>query len=88
MTDNIRVFELPDLGEGLVEARIAKFLIAVGDRVKRFDTVAEVDTDKATVEINVPWSGVVHRLVATEGDYVEVGMPVIEVLIDAAPEAA
>jgi pyruvate/2-oxoglutarate dehydrogenase complex dihydrolipoamide acyltransferase (E2) component len=82
--DNLRIFELPDLGEGLVEAQIEKLLIGEGDLVRRFDLVAEVNTDKATVEINIPWSGRITRIFVSEGDYLAVGAAILEVALESA----
>jgi pyruvate dehydrogenase E2 component (dihydrolipoamide acetyltransferase) len=86
-SDNVRVFNLPDVGEGLVEARIVTILVSEGQQVKRFDTIMEVETDKSTVDLSIPWTGTVTRIHAQEGDYVDVGKPLVEVELAAGAEA-
>jgi pyruvate dehydrogenase E2 component (dihydrolipoamide acetyltransferase) len=66
-------FRLPDLGEGLVEGEIVKWLVTVGDFVKEGEPFVQVETDKALVEIPSPTTGVVLALLAKEGDRVGVG---------------
>ncbi len=79
----IKVFNLPDVGEGLVEARIDDIKVAVGDEVKRFDVIADVETDKAVVELSAPWAGTIHRICCEVDEYVEVGKPVMEFAVAA-----
>jgi len=81
----IRQFKLPDLGEGLTEGDILKWTVAVGDTVDVNDTIAEVETVKAAVELPSPWAGVVTALHAAEGETVPVGTAIIS--IDVAPGA-
>jgi pyruvate dehydrogenase E2 component (dihydrolipoamide acetyltransferase) len=81
----IRQFKLPDLGEGLTEGDILKWTVAVGDTVDVNDTIAEVETVKAAVELPSPWAGVVTALHAAEGETVPVGNAIIS--IDVAPGA-
>jgi pyruvate dehydrogenase E2 component (dihydrolipoamide acetyltransferase) len=66
-------FRLPDIGEGLAEAEVAKWLVAVGDRVKEDQPVVEMMTDKASVELPSPGAGTVVEQVAAEGDVVKTG---------------
>ena len=66
-------FRLPDIGEGLAEAEVAKWLVAVGDRVAEDQPVVEMTTDKATVELPSPGAGVVVEQRAAEGDVVKTG---------------
>ena len=66
-------FRLPDIGEGLAEAEVAKWLVAVGDRVTEDQAVVEMMTDKATVELPSPAAGVVAEQLAAEGDVVKTG---------------
>jgi pyruvate dehydrogenase E2 component (dihydrolipoamide acetyltransferase) len=66
-------FKLPDIGEGLAEAELAKWLVAVGDRVAEDQPVVEMMTDKASVELPSPGAGVVVEQRAAEGDVVKVG---------------
>ncbi|WJL95486.1 dihydrolipoamide acetyltransferase family protein [Microbacterium sp. ET2] len=73
----IQEFRLPDLGEGLPEAELVQWLVAEGDRVALNQTIAEVETAKAVVELPSPHAGVVQVLHAAAGDVVEVGSPLI-----------
>lgn len=66
-------FKLPDLGEGLTEGEIARWLVAEGQEVKEDDPLVEIQTDKTTVEIPSPAAGVVSRILVGEGDVVPVG---------------
>jgi pyruvate/2-oxoglutarate dehydrogenase complex dihydrolipoamide acyltransferase (E2) component len=66
-------FRLPDVGEGIANAEIIAWQVAVGDRVREHQDLVEIQTDKATVVIPCPASGVVARLCAAEGDTVDVG---------------
>ena len=70
-------FKLPDPGEGLVEATITQWKVAVGDTVQTNDIVVEVETAKSLVELPIPWAGTVTEILAQEGDEVEVGTPII-----------
>lgn len=71
------VFKLPDLGEGLVEAEIAEWMVRVGDHVEEEDAIAAMLTDKAAVELTAPVSGRVVSLAGEVGDTVAVGLPLI-----------
>ena len=66
-------FKLPDIGEGIAEGEIVKWLVQVGDTVKEHQSVVEVMTDKATVEVPAPAAGTIQELRAKEGDTVPVG---------------
>lgn len=79
-----RVFRLPDLGEGLTEAGLVQWLVAVGDTIATDQAIAEVETAKSVVELPSPFAGVVVALHGTPGDTIDVGAPVLEV---ADPEA-
>jgi 2-oxoisovalerate dehydrogenase E2 component (dihydrolipoyl transacylase) len=81
----IKEFPLPDLGEGLVEGEILKWLVAVGDTIELNQPIVEVETAKAAVEIPAKWAGKVHAIHHQEGTTVEVGMPSIS--IDTDPDA-
>ncbi|MGY2093193.1 dihydrolipoamide acetyltransferase family protein [Nocardia gipuzkoensis] len=74
-----QVFRLPDLGEGLTEAEILQWRVAVGDNVRIDQIVAEVETAKAAVEVPVPFEGIVVELHGKEGQTLEVGSPLITV---------
>jgi pyruvate/2-oxoglutarate dehydrogenase complex dihydrolipoamide acyltransferase (E2) component len=66
-------FKLPDLGEGLTEGEVAKWLVAEGDEVAEDAPLVEIQTDKTTVEIPSPAAGKVARILVPEGDVVPVG---------------
>jgi pyruvate dehydrogenase E2 component (dihydrolipoamide acetyltransferase) len=78
---------LPDLGEGLTEATLVAWRVAVGDAVAVDQVVAEVETAKATVELPAPHAGVVVELHAAEGDEIKVGAPLLALDSDAATDA-
>ena len=58
---------MPDLGEGVAEGEIVRWLVAVGEEVAEDDLLVEIQTDKATVEVPSPAAGVVSRILAEEG---------------------
>ncbi len=66
-------FKLPDLGEGITEAEIRKRLVKEGDSVEEHQSVVEVETDKAVVEVPSPRKGHVSRILRGEGEIVKVG---------------
>ena len=70
-------FKLPDLGEGLTEGEIVKWLVKVGDRIEKDQVFVQVETDKAVIEIPSPKKGVVLKLGAAEGETVQVGRVII-----------
>ncbi|MGZ9932177.1 dihydrolipoamide acetyltransferase family protein [Streptomyces sp. NC-S4] len=82
-------FKLPDLGEGLTEAEIVRWLVAVGDVVAIDQPVVEVETAKAMVEVPCPYGGVVTARFGEEGTELPVGAPLITVAVGASslPEA-
>jgi pyruvate dehydrogenase E2 component (dihydrolipoamide acetyltransferase) len=66
-------FTLPDLGEGLTEGEIARWLVREGDAVVENEPIVEIQTDKATVEVGSPVDGIVLRILARDGEMAEVG---------------
>ncbi|MFF1674210.1 dihydrolipoamide acetyltransferase family protein [Nocardiopsis flavescens] len=84
----IHTFELPDLGEGLTEAEVVTWLVAVGDTVAVDQPIAEVETAKSIVEVPTPYGGVVHELHGAEGEVLAVGGPLISVADGTAEPAA
>ncbi|MER5763815.1 dihydrolipoamide acetyltransferase family protein [Streptomyces sp. NPDC002082] len=87
MTDTMvryQEFRLPDVGEGLQDAEIARWHVGVGDTVTDGQVVCEIETAKAMVELPVPFAGVVRELRFPEGTTVDVG----EVIITVAPPGA
>ncbi|MEU4588814.1 dihydrolipoamide acetyltransferase family protein [Micromonospora aurantiaca (nom. illeg.)] len=92
---SVQQFRLPDVGEGLTEAEIVTWRVAPGDPVRLNDVIVDIETAKAVVELPSPYAGVVDRLLAAEGQTVEVGAPIIAIrtggdsdATDAAPAAA
>lgn len=77
-------FPLPDVGEGLTEADIVEWKVAVGDAVDVNDVLVEIETAKSLVELPSPHAGVVTALLASVGDTIDVGTPIIT--IDTDPE--
>lgn len=83
-----RVFTLPDLGEGLTDAELVRWLVAVGDTVTTDQPIAEVETAKSIVEVPSPYAGTVAALHGGEGETILVGAPLIEVEEGVASAAA
>ena len=78
-----QTFLLPDLGEGLTEAEIVRWLVAEGDVVAVDQSIVEVETAKSIVEVPSPYAGRVATLHAGEGQTLDVGKPLITVAADA-----
>ncbi|MBW5254058.1 E3 binding domain-containing protein, partial [Streptomyces sp. P01-B04] len=74
-------FKLPDLGEGLTEAQIVRWLVEVGDVVAIDQPVVEVETAKAMVEVPCPYGGVVTARFGEEGTELPVGAPLLTVAV-------
>jgi pyruvate/2-oxoglutarate dehydrogenase complex dihydrolipoamide acyltransferase (E2) component len=70
-------FKLPDLGEGLTEGEIARWLVREGAEVHEDDPLVEIQTDKATVEIPSPYEGTVLRILVAEGEVAPVGAALV-----------
>ena len=81
-------FKLPDIGEGIAEGEIVKWKVQEGDAVREDQPLVEVMTDKATVEIPSPRSGVIKRIVALEGQVVPVGSVLVVIDETGTPSAA
>ena len=77
-------FKLPDLGEGLTEGEIARWLVSEGQEVSEDDPLVEIATDKTTVEIPSPAAGKVARILVAEGDVVPVGTVLVVIGEDGA----
>jgi len=82
----IAEFRLPDLGEGLTEAEVVQWLVAPGDSVALNQTLAEVETAKAIVELPSPYEGTVSTLHADAGETVAVGAPLIAFDVEGADD--
>ncbi|WP_459981161.1 dihydrolipoamide acetyltransferase family protein [Nocardioides sp. AN3] len=76
---NAQEFKLPDVGEGLVEAELVSWRVAVGDTVQVNDIVCEIETAKSVVELPSPYAGIVEALLVEVGTTVEVGTPIIRI---------
>ena len=84
------VFKLPDIGEGVVEGEVVQWHVSVGDSVSEDDPIVDVMTDKATVTIPSPVSGVISSLSGDVGDMIAVGSSLMEIDSDgegSGPEA-
>ena len=70
-------FKLPDLGEGLTEGEVARWLVTEGQAIAEDDPLVEIQTDKATVEIPSPYAGTVLRILVAEGEIAPVGTALV-----------
>jgi pyruvate dehydrogenase E2 component (dihydrolipoamide acetyltransferase) len=77
----LKEFKLPDVGEGLTEADIVAWHVKPGDQVEVNQIIVEIETAKAVVELPSPWDGTVEKLLAAEGQTVDVGVPIIAVAV-------
>jgi len=80
-------FKLPDLGEGLTEGEVARWLVSVGDEVAEDQPLVEIQTDKTTVEIPSPAAGKVAQILVDEGKVVPVGTVLVVIGEDGAAPA-
>jgi len=80
-------FKLPDLGEGLTEGEVARWLVAEGQEIGEDDPLVEIQTDKTTVEIPSPAAGKVARILVAEGETVAVGTVLVVIGDDGAAPA-
>ena len=78
-------FKFPDVGEGITEGEIVKWRVKEGDSVKEHDVLAEIETDKAIVEMPSPKSGVISKILHKEGDTIKVGETLV--IIETGEEA-
>ena len=78
-------FKLPDIGEGVVEGEILKWMVKEGDQVKEDQSLVEVMTDKVNVQIPSPKSGTVSKILARDGEVAKVGQVIV--VIDVAGES-
>src|SRR6188768_2242860 len=72
-------FKLPDIGEGIAEAEIVAWHVKVGDKVEEDQQIADMMTDKATVEMESPVAGVVRKLAGEVGDQIAIGSVLVEI---------
>ncbi len=80
-------FKLPDIGEGISEAEIVAWHVAIGDRVEEDSPIADMMTDKATVEMESPVTGIVVELAGEVGDQVSIGAALVVIETDAVDAA-
>ena len=83
--DRLQKFPMPDVGEGLTEAEVLEWKVAVGDTLTVNQVMVEIETAKAAVELPSPHAGRVHALLVEPGVTVDVGTPII--VIDTRPDA-
>ncbi|WP_129787478.1 dihydrolipoamide acetyltransferase family protein [Promicromonospora panici] len=81
MSSKNQRFPLPDVGEGLTEAEIVEWQVAVGDTVEVNQTIVEIETAKSLVDLPSPWNGTVSALLVEPGTTVDVGTPIIEITV-------
>src|SRR4029077_16745504 len=82
------VFKLPDVGEGTAEAEIVAWHVKVGEKIEEDQNLVDVMTDKATVEMTSPVTGVVVSLHGAPGEMATVGAPLVELDVEGAGNAA
>ena len=80
-------FRLPDIGEGIAEAEIVAWHVKVGDRIEEDGRIADVMTDKATVEMESPVTGVVLEVAGAEGDMIAIGSALVVIEVEGEAEA-
>src|SRR5258708_29295584 len=82
----VKRFKVPDVGEGLTEADIVRWLVKPGDTISINQIIVEIETAKAVVELPSPYAGVVKDLLVPEGVTADVGTPIISVAVGAAED--
>src|SRR2546428_13641442 len=75
-------FRLPDIGEGVAEGEILKWMVKEGDRIAEDQPLVEVMTDKVNIQIPSPKAGTISKLLAAEGEVVKVGQPIVAIKED------
>ncbi|QIZ68298.1 dihydrolipoamide acetyltransferase family protein [Geobacillus subterraneus] len=78
----IEQLTMPQLGESVTEGTISKWLVSPGDKVNKYDPVAEVITDKVSAEIPSSFAGVIRELIANEGETLPVGAPICTIEVE------
>ena len=73
----MQTFKLPDLGEGLTEGEVARWLVTEGQEIREDEPLVEIQTDKATVEIPSPFAGTILRILVAEGELAPVGATLV-----------
>lgn len=72
-------FKLPDIGEGVAEGEILKWMVKEGDRIAEDQPLVEVMTDKVNIQIASPRAGTISKILAAEGEVVKVGQPIVAI---------
>jgi len=75
-------FPLAQTGEGIAECELVKWLVKEGDRIKQFDKICEVQSDKASIEISSPYDGQIKSTPHEVGDVILVGNTIVEIELD------
>jgi 2-oxoisovalerate dehydrogenase E2 component (dihydrolipoyl transacylase) len=83
----IEQIKMPQLGESVTEGTISKWLVSAGDKVNKYDPLAEVMTDKVNAEIPSSFTGTIKELIAAEGDTLSVGEVILTIKVEGAGEA-
>jgi pyruvate dehydrogenase E2 component (dihydrolipoamide acetyltransferase) len=83
----VETFALPDVGEGVAEGELVRWLVDVGDDIEEDQPVAEVETDKALVDLPSPYAGTVRERHAEEGEMVPVGSTLVSIEVEGGAEA-
>lgn len=84
----IEQIKMPQLGESVTEGTISKWLVSVGDKVNKYDPLAEVMTDKVNAEVPSSFTGVIKELIAEEGETYEVGQVILTIETEGGGETA
>ncbi len=82
------IIELPQVGESVTEGIISKWLVQPGEKVRKFDPLVEVMTDKVNMELPSPFTGTFMKALVAEGDTVPMGHPIAEMEVEGAEPAA
>ncbi|OAT74654.1 dihydrolipoamide acetyltransferase family protein [Parageobacillus thermoglucosidasius] len=84
----IEPITMPQLGESVTEGTISKWLVSAGDKVNKYDPIAEVMTDKVNAEIPSSFTGVIKEIVASEGETLPVGAVICTIEVEALDQEA
>ena len=82
----VEQIKMPQLGESVTEGTISKWLVSVGDKVNKYDPLAEVMTDKVNAEVPSSFTGVIKELIAAEGDTLAVGEVICTIEVEGSAE--